>query len=212
VSLDALDQPTFARMSGGRGTVDSVLEGIAAASAAGFDAVKVNCVVVRGMNEHALVPLAERFRGTGVVVRFIEFMDVGTLNRWRPEAVLHADEMIARINAHFPLTRVAPHYPGEVAQRYAYADGQGEIGMIASVSRPFCGGCSRLRMSAEGTLYTCLFAKSGHDLRGLLRAGADEEAIRARVAGVWRARSDRYSEERARGPVARRVEMYQLGG
>lgn len=212
VSLDALDPESFARLSGGRGDVESVLQGIDAARAAGFDCVKVNCVIVRGINDRGIVDMAERFRGTGIALRFIEFMDVGTLNRWRRDAVVPADEVVERIDARFPLTPAPPRYPGEVARRYRYADGAGEIGVIASVTRPFCGGCSRLRMSAEGSLYTCLFAKAGHALRPILRAGADDAALQARVAEVWRGREDRYSEERAASPAPRRVEMYHIGG
>ena len=212
ISLDALDSQAFATLSGGRACVEEVLRGIEAAQAAGFEQIKVNCVVVRGVNDHGIVNLAAHFKGSGVIVRFIEFMDVGTLNRWRHESVVPSAEVLERIGARFPLRPLDPGYPGEVASRYAYADGSGEIGVIASVTRPFCGGCSRLRLSADGKLYTCLFADAGHDLRALLRGGACQEEAEQFIASIWRHRADRYSEERASVPVSRRAEMYRMGG
>ena len=215
VSLDALDAPTFARMSGGRGRVEDVLAGIDAAVAAGHRSVKINCVVVRGMNEHAPLDLLRRFRGSGIVVRFIEYMDVGTCNGWRREDVVTSAELIGRIGAEWPLAPLSRSYVGEVAERMAFADGAGEIGFVSSISAPFCGDCSRARLSADGRVYTCLFAGEGHDLRALLRAGADDAALEAAIAAIWAARGDPYSEARAEleGPRGRRrIEMYTIGG
>jgi len=212
VSLDALDSQAFATLCGGRACVEEVLEGIHAAQAAGFEQIKVNCVVVRGINDHDVVNLAAHFKGTGIIVRFIEFMDVGTLNRWRHEAVVPADDVVERIHTRFALRPLPPTHPGETARRYGYADGSGEIGVIASVTRPFCGGCSRLRLSADGRLYTCLFANHGHDLRGLLRNGACQEEIEQFIGCLWRQRGDHYSETRAALPAAPRAEMYRMGG
>jgi len=213
VSLDSLDPEVFRRMSGGFGSVDEVLAGIAAAQAAGLGPVKVNTVVVRGWNDGGLVDMARHFRHTGVTVRFIEYMDVGTINQWQRDAVVPAREIVAAIAGHFPLHPVDPNYPGEVAARYAYDDGAGEIGVIASVSQPFCGDCSRLRMSVDGMLYTCLFGNHGHDLRPVLAATESTEALAAAVAELWRGRDDRYSELRAAGRVTDdKVEMYHIGG
>lgn len=215
VSLDALDAPTFALMSGGRGRVEDVLAGIEAAAAAGVGSIKLNTVVVRGRNEHAPLELLARFRGSGHIVRFIEYMDVGTCNAWRREDVVDAAELIARISAVWPLVPRARAYRGEVAARYAYADGAGEIGFVTSISAPFCGDCSRARLSADGRLYTCLFAADGHDLRTPLRAGASDDALESMIASVWTQRTDRYSEARAgvdsREP-RKRIEMYTIGG
>lgn len=214
ISLDSLDAATFRRMSGGRGEVGAVLAGIAAAEAAGLSPIKINCVVQRGVNDDQVVALARRFRGTGHVLRLIEFMDVGTTNSWNLAEVAPAREILQRIEAEFPLEAVAPNYPGEVARRYRYRDGGGEIGIIASVSQPFCGGCSRARLSADGRLFTCLFAAEGRDLKAPLRAGASDLELREQIAGTWRRRRDRYSEERAARPPAspRKVEMFQIGG
>jgi GTP 3',8-cyclase len=212
VSLDALDQATFSRMADVNLQVDSVLEGIAAARAAGLT-VKVNCVVRRGVNEHAIPELAQHFRGTGIPVRFIEFMDVGITNGWNLAQVVTGKEILAAIEARFPLEAVDPNYVGEVASRYRYRDGQGEVGVITSVTRPFCNTCSRARLSADGHLYTCLFASSGFDVRQLLRAGASDPQLNDAFAQVWRARQDAYSEqrtERTRG--LRRIEMSYIGG
>lgn len=211
ISLDALDAGIFAAMSGGRGRVQDVLAGIEAARLAGFAAIKLNCVVQRGVNEGEVLPLVERFRGSGIVVRFIEYMDVGTCNRWRPEGVVPSAELRDRIHARWPLRPLDPHYRGEVAKRYAFEDGSGEVGFISSVSAPFCGDCHRARVSADGTLYTCLFAGTGQDLRPALAEGGD--ALAARVADIWSARADRYSELRGSGTAGRRhVEMYLVGG
>jgi len=201
-------------MSGGRGGLARVLDGIDAAREAGLHPIKVNTVVQRGVNDAGVLDLLEHFRGTGVIVRLIEYMDVGKLNHWRPEEVVPAAELLARIEARWPLRVVAQSYGGEVAKRYEYADGQGEIGMIASVSQPFCGGCTRARLSSDGKLYTCLFGSVGTDLRGVLRAGASDEELLGLISAVWRARTDRYSEERAslRAAAADKVEMYYIGG
>ncbi len=212
VSLDALDEPTFHRMNDAPYTAAEVLAGIAAAESAGFRPIKVNAVVVRGMNEHAILPLVERFRGSGHIVRFIEYMDVGTTNAWRLDQVVPAREIVERIAAVHPLEPVEPAYRGEVGRRWRFADGGGEIGIVASVSQPFCGDCSRARLSAEGQVYTCLFAAAGHDLRGPLRAGESDDELRARIAAIWAARTDRYSELRASASEANRAEMSYLGG
>jgi len=210
VSLDALDPDVFRAMSGQRGEVGAVLEGIAAAEAAGFDRIKLNCVVLRGVNEDQVLPLLERFRGSGHVVRFIEYMDVGTCNGWDPAQVVRAEELRARIAARWPLRPLAASYAGEVAQRYAFADGGGEVGFISSVSAPFCGDCHRARVSADGHLYTCLFADRGHDLRPALAGGG--QGVAEAVARLWSAREDRYSEIRGQAPARRPIEMYLIGG
>jgi cyclic pyranopterin phosphate synthase len=219
VSLDSADEAVFRAMSGREFSPARVFEGIEEADAVGLRPIKINCVVQRGVNDHTIVELARRFRGTGHIVRFIEFMDVGTLNHWDLSQVVSAAEIVERIGAEFPLEPAEPNYHGEVAQRFAYADGQGEIGVIASVSQPFCGGCTRARLTIEGKLVTCLFAAGGRDLRTPLRGGASDEALRELIAGTWRSRRDRYSEERAAltdatGHVAARpkIEMYQIGG
>ena len=211
VSLDALDPHVFRAMSGGRGEVADVLEGIAAAEAAGFDALKINCVVQRGANEDQVLPLLERFRGTGHVVRFIEYMDVGTCNGWRAGQVVSSLELRDRIAARWPLRPLQAQYRGEVAERYAFADGGGEVGFVSSVSTPFCGECHRARVSADGRLYTCLFAAGGHDLKPVLERG--EAALAHHVAALWSHRGDRYSEIRG-NPLAPRkhIEMYLIGG
>ena len=215
VSLDSLDPATFHKLSGGRGQVDEVLAGIAAAEAAGFAQIKLNCVVMRGVNDRQTLDLVERYRGSGHIVRFIEYMDVGTLNGWREEYVVPSAELIARIAARWPLQPIERNYGGEVAQRYAFADGAGEIGFISSVSQSFCGDCSRARLSADGKLYTCLFAQSGFDLREPLRMGASADDLQALIAQRWAQRADRYSELRAemrtRGPAGK-VEMFAIGG
>ena len=210
VSLDALDPDVFRRMSGHRGEVDTVLAGIAAAEAAGFSRIKFNCVVQRGVNEDQVLPLLERFRGTGHVVRFIEYMDVGTCNGWNPAQVVPSQELRARIHARWPLQPLQAGYRGEVAQRFAFADGGGEVGFIGSVSHPFCGDCNRARVSADGHLYTCLFADRGHDLKPALAGG--EHGVAAELGRVWSAREDRYSELRGQVPARRPIEMYLIGG
>jgi cyclic pyranopterin phosphate synthase len=192
--------------------VARVLEGIDAAAAAGLP-VKVNMVVKRGLNDDSILAMARRFRGTGHALRFIEYMDVGTTNGWRLDEVVPAAEIVETIDAEFGLEPVEPTYRGEVARRWRYADGAGEIGVIASVTQPFCGDCTRARLSAEGTLYTCLFASKGHDLRALLRAGASDEELREAVGAVWLRRRDRYSELRSAATSGlQKVEMSYIGG
>jgi len=213
VSLDALDDPTFMRMNDVGFPVQRVLDGIAAAEAAGIGRVKVNTVVRRGINEHAVTDLAGHFRGTGTTVRFIEYMDVGATNGWRLDDVVPAVELIAAINARWPLEPVAADYRGEVASRYRYRDGAGEIGVISSVSEPFCGDCTRARLSADGQIFTCLFASSGHDLRGLLRSGMTDADLTDALRALWTGRDDRYSDLRTLETVDRpRVEMSFIGG
>ena len=211
VSLDALDPPVFAAMSGGRGEVGAVLEGIEAAQAAGFEAIKINCVVQRGLNEDQVLPLLAHFRGSGHVVRFIEYMDVGTCNGWRRDQVVTSAQLRDRIAARWPLRPLQSQYRGEVAERYAFADGGGEVGFVSSVSAPFCGDCHRARVSADGRLYTCLFAGEGHDLRPALAAG--EAALARHAAALWSHRGDRYSEIRSQPQAPRKpIEMYLIGG
>ncbi|MGZ8476065.1 MAG: GTP 3',8-cyclase MoaA [Candidatus Limnocylindria bacterium] len=213
VSLDALDDPTFMRMNDVGFPVQHVLDGIATAEAVGLGPVKVNSVIRRGINEHSVTDLAGHFRGTGTTVRFIEYMDVGTTNGWRPEEVLPATEIVAAIHARWPLEAVGSDYRGEVARRYRYLDGAGEIGVISSVSEPFCGDCTRARLSADGQLFTCLFASAGHDLRGLLRDGATDADLTDALRIIWTGRDDRYSELRALETIDRpRVEMSFIGG
>ncbi|HKE47207.1 MAG TPA: GTP 3',8-cyclase MoaA [Rhodanobacteraceae bacterium] len=214
LSLDTLDEATFRTMSGGRGDVATVLAAIEAAGRAGFGPLKINAVVMRGVNDGKMPDLVERFRGTGHIVRFIEYMDVGTCNDWQRDLVVPSAELRERIGARWPLVALDANYGGEVAQRYAFADGAGEIGFIGSVTEPFCGDCTRARLSADGRLYTCLFARSGHDLRGPLRAGASDEDLAGLIRAVWEARDDRYSELRneMRLGERRRVEMYEIGG
>jgi GTP 3',8-cyclase len=214
VSLDGLDDVTFRAMNDVDFPVELVLEGIDAARAAGLP-VKVNCVVKRGVNEDQILPLARYFRATGDTLRFIEFMDVGATNGWRLDDVVSAAEIVATVNSELPIAPLDANYPGEVAERWRYADGKGEIGVIASVTQPFCGGCTRSRISAEGKLYTCLFAARGHDLRALLRGGAGDEELSAKLAEIWRVRGDRYSELRSAGTVfddLPKVEMSYIGG
>jgi GTP 3',8-cyclase len=211
VSLDALDDSTFQRMNDVGYPVVSVLEGIEAAAEAGLGPIKVNAVVQRGVNEHAVVDMARHFKGTGHIVRFIEYMDVGNTNGWRLDDVVPAEEMISAINQVFPLEPIPPNYPGEVANRFRYLDGEGEVGVIASVTRPFCGSCTRARLSAEGVLYTCLFASDGSNLRDAIRAGEDIGPI---IDRIWSNREDRYSEIRSAQTVSigSRVEMSYIGG
>jgi GTP 3',8-cyclase len=213
VSLDSLDDKVFMALNDAGFPAARVLEAIAAAAAAGLGPVKVNMVVRRGVNEQSIVPMAAHFRGSGHVLRFIEYMDVGTSNGWRLDDVVPAAEIIALIGGRWPLDPVPPGYPGEVASRYRYRDGAGEIGVIASVTRPFCRGCTRARLSAEGLLYTCLFAGTGHDLRGPLRGGASDQALRQQVTAIWTRRADRYSELRTRATGrTQKVEMSHIGG
>jgi cyclic pyranopterin phosphate synthase len=216
VSLDSLDPAVFARMSGGFGGVEQVLEGIEQARRAELTPVKVNAVVQRGVNDHTVLELLEHFRGSGVTVRFIEYMDVGNRNHWRSDLVVPSKELAERIAARWPLNAVAPSYRGEVAARYAYADGAGEVGFISSVSQPFCGDCTRARLSSDGVLYSCLFATHGASLRDALRGGAGDDVLLEQIRGTWLKRSDRYSEQRAQlSPEAheqRKVEMFYIGG
>jgi len=216
VSLDTLDKEIFTRMSGGFGALEQVLQGIDAAIAAGLAPVKVNAVIERGVNDHSALDLVEHFRGTPVIVRFIEFMDVGNRNEWRPELVVPSRELAARVNARWPMHPVSENYRGEVAQRWRFDDGSGEVGFISSVSQPFCGACSRARLSSEGKFYTCLFATKGLDLREALRSGATDADLLQMIRGTWLARTDRYSEQRElrrdRDPEAQKIEMYYIGG
>jgi cyclic pyranopterin phosphate synthase len=216
VSLDTLDKEIFARMSGGFAALDQVLHGIDAAIGAGLTPVKINAVIERGLNDHTALDLIEHFRGLPVIVRFIEFMDVGNRNKWRPELVVPSRELAARIHARWPMQPISQNYPGEVAQRWRFEDGAGEVGFISSVSQPFCGACSRARLSSEGKFYTCLFATHGLDLRAPLRAGADDTEMLDIIRGAWGARTDRYSELREElrraEPEARKIEMNYIGG
>jgi cyclic pyranopterin phosphate synthase len=213
ISLDADDDETFTRMNDARVPVSAVLAGIEAAEAAGLGPIKLNMVVKRGWNEHAILPMARRFRGTGRILRYIEYMDVGHTNGWRLDEVVTADEILAAVSSEFRLEPMPPTKPGEVAERYRYLDGGGEIGVIASVSRPFCGTCDRARLSADGQLYTCLFATLGHDLRGLVRSGASDEELETELRNIWELRDDRYSELRSAETVdLPKVEMSYIGG
>jgi GTP 3',8-cyclase len=212
VSLDSVDDATFNALNDVDFPVERVLEGIDAAAAAGLR-VKINAVVKRGANDDGVVALAERFRGTPHVLRFIEYMDVGHSNGWRLDDVVPADEIVEQIDAVWPLEPLPLARPDDTSRRYRYRDGEGEIGVIASVTKPFCGGCSRARLSAEGQLYTCLFAVKGHDLRELIRAGTSDEALALSIRGVWQKRSDRYSELRTAETAALpKVEMSYIGG
>jgi cyclic pyranopterin phosphate synthase len=219
LSLDAIDDEVFKKINDVRFPATKVLEAIDNAVAAGLAPVKVNCVVKRGMNEGQILPMAEHFRHTGIIIRFIEFMDVGITNGWRLDEVVPAREIIDTIRAQYSISRAPARAAGETANRWHYDDGAGEIGVIASVSMPFCGGCTRARLSAIGELYTCLFGSSGHDLRTPLRAGASDAEITALLAGIWHARDDRYSEQRGEETAKRRhdkaggrVEMSYIGG
>jgi len=213
VSLDALDDTTFRAMNDVDFPVARVLEGIDAAQAAGLAPIKINAVVKRGMNEHAILPLARHFRNSGHIVRFIEYMDVGHTNGWRMDDVVPAVEIIETIHGELPLEAIDANYPGEVAERWRYRDGSGEIGVIASVTQAFCSDCTRARLSTDGKMFTCLFATEGYDLRALVRDGYDDGQIRNAVAAIWRKRADRYSEIRsANTPRVAKVEMSYIGG
>ena len=217
ISLDALDDATFKRINDVDYPASRVLDGIDNARAAGFADIKVNAVVRRGFNEHAVLDLVKHFRNSGCIVRFIEYMDVGETNGWNLDDVIPAAELVDRIDALYPLEAVSPNYPGEVAKRWRYRDGAGEIGFITSVTQSFCGDCSRARLSAVGELYTCLFGTQGHDLRSLLRSGADDAQLLQAVSEIWQERADRYSELRATAtPVPltgqAKVEMSHIGG
>ena len=213
VSLDSLDEATFRAINDADYAVASVLEAIDVATAAGFAPIKINMVVKRGVNDSEIVAMARHFRGSGHIVRFIEYMDVGSTNGWRMDDVVPSAEVVRRIGEVFALEPVDPNYPGEVAERWRYRDGSGEIGVISSVTQAFCATCNRLRLSTEGSLFTCLFAQSGHDLKSLLRGGASDDEIVNEIAAVWRARGDRYSVIRtAETAKQRKVEMSYIGG
>jgi cyclic pyranopterin phosphate synthase len=213
VSLDSLDEATFRAMNDADFPVARVLEGIEAAEAAGLAPIKLNMVVKRGMNDHQVVDMARRFRGSGHIVRFIEFMDVGSTNGWRMDDVVPSAEVVRRISEAWALEPVDASYPGEVAERWRYRDGAGEIGVISSVTQAFCSSCNRMRLSTDGSLYTCLFGQSGHDLKSLVRSGATDDAIRDEIAAVWQRRTDRYSEIRTEETAKhRKVEMSYIGG
>ena len=214
VSLDGLSDETFKRMSDSATSVATVLDGISSAQAVGLRPVKVNMVVKRGVNEHEVIPLLNHFRHTGIILRFIEFMDVGSTNGWRMNDVLTAQEILETIQAHYPIQAIAPNYNGEVAKRWAFNDGSGEFGIVASVTQAFCHDCSRLRLSTDGKLFTCLFATNGVDLRDPLRRGADDDALRQLITRTWAQRTDRYSLDRHDGKAlpGRKIEMSYIGG
>ncbi len=216
VSLDSLDDEVFKAMNGRGFTTQRVLEAIQTAADVGLSPIKINCVVQKGVNDHTIVDLARHFKGTGHIVRYIEYMDVGNRNGWRSEQVVAAEEIVAKIDAEMPLEPVESNYHGEVATRYRYTDGSGEIGVIASVTKPFCGACTRVRLSTDGRIFTCLFASKGVSLRDPMRAGATDDELREILTGIWTVRSDRYSEERAATPNGldspKKIEMYQIGG
>lgn len=214
ISLDALDDATFKAINDVDVSVQQVIDGIGHCAAANYDEIKINMVVKKGLNEHSVLPMAKFFKGTGQVLRFIEFMDVGNANGWAQDKVFTAAQIVEAINAELPLVPVDAHYKGEVATRWKYADGDGEVGVISSVSEPFCGDCHRARLSAVGQLFSCLFASSGHDFRALLRTGASDALILARLQSIWQQRGDRYSEERASlsGIPIKKVEMSYIGG
>jgi cyclic pyranopterin phosphate synthase len=213
VSLDSLDDDVFRRMNDAGAGVDQVLAGIDAAAAAGLDPIKINAVVQRGVNDHTIVELARHFHGTGRIVRFIEFMDVGTTNGWKLDEVVTSREIVERIDAVLPIEPAESNYRGEVAQRYRYKDGGGEIGVISSISQPFCGDCTRARLSPEGELFTCLFGSRGTDFRTLLRNGSTDDEISAVISKVWSVRTDRYSEIRSEDTIGlEKVEMSHIGG
>lgn len=213
ISLDSLDNDVFTSMNDVGFPVSKVLQAVDNALAAGLEPVKIDMVVKRGVNENSIVSMAEHFRGTGVILRFIEFMDVGTTNGWRMEDVVPAQEILEAVNNVWPITPVDPNYLGEVANRWQYIDGQGEIGVIASVTMPFCGDCNRARLSSDGQLYTCLFGIKGHDFRALLRDGASDDTISELLRGVWSNRVDRYSEIRSSNTIhLKKIEMSRIGG
>ena len=214
VSLDSLSEETFRRMADTRESVTTVLEGIAAAQTAGFSPIKINMVVKRGVNEHEILPVLDHFRDTGIIVRFIEYMDVGTTNGWRMDDVVSAREILAMIEQLYPLVAIDPNYPGEVAKRWCFKDGHSEIGVIASVTQAFCQDCSRIRLSTDGKLYTCLFAIRGTDLRAPLRQGEDDAALGDLIVDTWTQRADRYSQIRHGATLrpGKKIEMSYIGG
>jgi cyclic pyranopterin phosphate synthase len=216
ISLDSLDEKTFSSMSGNRGELAKVLEGITAAEEAGLTPIKINVVVQRGVNDQQILGLLEHFRGSGHIVRLIEFMDVGNRNGWRIDEVVPSKELYDRIHERWPLRAIGHNYLGEVANRYSYLDGQGEIGFISSITEPFCGNCNRARLSADGVLYTCLFATTGTSLREPLRSGIDDSELAEVLSRIWLKRNDRYSELRkpdtGEQALISKVEMYRMGG
>jgi cyclic pyranopterin phosphate synthase len=213
ISLDSIEPEVFARMTDSELPVSDVLAGIESARSAGFGPLKINAVVRRGVNDHTLLGLARHFKASGDIVRFIEYMDVGLTNGWRMDQVVSGKDIVAMINAEMPLEPATPNYAGEVAKRYRYRDGSGEIGVITSVTQPFCGDCARLRLSADGHIFGCLFARAGTDLRALLRASSDDAELSETVQRFWQARGDRYSELRSLGTKSLpRLEMSYLGG
>ena len=213
VSLDSLDDKVFATMSGGRGGKHRVLEGIAEAIQAGLTPIKINAVIKRGVNDDTALNLVEHFRGTGVIVRFIEYMDVGTINHWQESETVPSADLLHSINGSWPMQPAERNYHGEVANRYQFDDGAGEVGFISSVSTPFCGSCTRARLSSDGQIFTCLFSSRGTDLKATLRAGSDDAQLREIISRIWQERRDRYSELRAQGvDTADKVEMYYIGG
>ncbi|MBC8506672.1 MAG: GTP 3',8-cyclase MoaA [Anaerolineales bacterium] len=213
VSLDALDEDTFKEMNDADFPVQRVLDGIQTAADVGFSPIKINMVIKRGVNEKDILPMARYFHGSGHILRFIEFMDVGSTNDWRMDDVIPAQEIVDIIHAEMPIEPIEPNYQGEVANRWRYKDGGGEVGVIASVTQPFCGNCTRLRLSAKGELYTCLFGVNGHDLRSMIRAGASDQEISERITNIWQPRQDRYSEIRSSETSSLpKVEMSYIGG
>ena len=216
VSLDSLDPAVFKKMNGGLGEVEDVLSGIEHARRAGLDPIKINAVIQRGLNDHTALDLVDRFRGTGVIVRFIEYMDVGNRNHWQPGLVVPSKELASRINERWPIEPLQANYRGEVAERYGFKDGKGEVGFVSSVTQPFCGDCSRARLSADGVLYTCLFATAGTSLRDVLRSGATDDEMLKLIRNTWTRRADRYSEMRMQLRQKEgnqpKIEMYYIGG
>jgi len=213
VSLDSLDQQVLDVISGGKARLKDILAGIAAATQAGFTKLKINTVVQRGVNDHTVLDLLAHFRGSGHSVRLIEYMDVGNSNHWQVDQVVSSAEWVERINEKWPIEPVSGHRPSETAKRYRYRDGQGEIGLISSITQPFCGGCTRARLTADGILYTCLFGTKGTNLMPLVRQSFDPVTLRQRIRDVWLQRNDRYSEIRSqRAPQRDKVEMYRMGG
>ncbi len=214
ISLDSLDNEVFQIMNGRRSTVENVLHSLETAESVGFTKMKINCVVKKGINDHTLVDLANYFKGSGHIIRYIEYMDVGNLNGWQMDDVVTAKNIVSLIDAELPLEPIDPNYVGEVARRYQYVDGSGEIGIIASVTKPFCGDCTRARISSAGEYYTCLFAHTNVDLRGPMRAGATDEEMLTLITAVWQKREDRYSELRTSFTTipAKGAEMYRIGG
>ncbi len=216
VSLDTLDDQIFQSMTGNRAPVDHVFEGIRAAEEAGFDLIKINAVIQKGINDHTILDLVRRFKGSGHILRFIEYMDVGNRNNWKPQLVMPSLDIVRIIDNIFPMSPIEPNYHGEVAERYQFKDGSGEIGFISSITQPFCGTCTRARLSTNGTFYTCLFASSGVDLKKPLREGATDNELLCTIKAVWQGREDRYSEKRffinPTEQRSKKIEMYQIGG